>query len=89
MNVQYNVYTCTQPVSVDFDYVKVWQKYDYVVTFGDGKGYILYSLSFYHKDITKWCTAKITFEKSLKNRLFYKKILFLKTLQLVKTTIFD
>lgn len=53
MNVQYNVYT--QPVSVDFDYVKVWQKYDYVVTFGDGKGYILYSLiSFYRKDITKW-----------------------------------
>lgn len=35
------------------------------------------------------CKAKITFEKSLKNRLFYKKILFLKTLQLVKTTIFD
>lgn len=34
MNVQYNVYT--QPVSVDFDYVKVWQKYDYVVTFGVG-----------------------------------------------------
>lgn len=56
MNVQYNVYTCTQPVSVDFDYryVKVWQKYDYVVTFGGGKGYILYSLSFYHKDFTKW-----------------------------------
>lgn len=54
MNVQYNVYTCTQPVSVDFDYVKVWQKYDYVVTFGGRKGYILYSLSFYHKDITKW-----------------------------------
>lgn len=53
MNVQYNVYT--QPVSVDFDYVKVWQKYDYVVIFGDGKGYILYSLiSFYRKDITKW-----------------------------------
>lgn len=52
MNVQYNVYT--QPVSVDFDYVKVWQKYDYVVTFGGGKGYILYSLSFYHKDISKW-----------------------------------
>lgn len=36
MNVQYNVYTCTQPVSVDFDYVKVWHKYDYVVTFGVG-----------------------------------------------------
>lgn len=41
MNVQYNVYTCTQHVSVDFNYVKVWQKYDYVVTFGGGKGYIL------------------------------------------------
>lgn len=87
MNVQYSVYT--QPVSVDFAYVKVWQKYDYMVTFEGLVGGRDTYRTLYHFIIKMLQNDRMHSKSWWKNRLLYKKIIFIEMLQPVRTTRFD